>query len=252
MERSTMDINEREQKFEIDLADIFFLIKKKIVGIIIFAIIGGAAVGLYTYFRIAPTYKATSKIYIASSTGESVISISDLQIGSNLAADYQELLMSRPVLQSIVTNLDLKFSYENLKSMITISNPTGTRILEISCVSTDAQMSADIATEMANLSIKWLPEIMSAKVPTIVEDALPASNRVGPSYTRNIAIGAIVGAVLFFGICFIQFMLNDTVKDESDVERYFGMTPLTVIPEMIEDSKKQRPQKKASKTQSKK
>lgn len=226
-----MDVNERNQEAEINLSDVLYLLKRKLVGIIIFAVIGGLAVGLYTFFRIAPTYEATSKVYIVSSN-ESVIKLSDLQMGTSLAADYQQLLKTRPVMQQVIQKLNLNMKYSELSGMITIKNPSDTRILTITATTKDPELSAQIATAMAEVAQDYLPDVMdSSKTPRIIETALAPSSSVGPNYIRNIVIGAVVMAVLYFAFCFIQFILDDTIKSEADVERYFGITPLAVIPE---------------------
>ena len=42
---------------------------------------------------------------------------------------------------------------------------------------------------------------------------------------------ALIGMIIMLGIFTIQFMLDDTFKTADDIEREFGVIPLTVIPE---------------------
>ena len=96
-----MDSNKRvgeNEEITIDLFEILYLFRQKIVFIIIALLVGAIAAGLYTKLMITPKYSATSKIYIVSSSSSSVVNLSDLQIGTNLAPDYKELMTARPLL----------------------------------------------------------------------------------------------------------------------------------------------------------
>lgn len=246
-----MDVNEKNQEMEINLSDVLYLLKRKLVGIILFAILGGLAVGLYTYFRIAPTYEASSKVYIVSSN-DTIIKLSDLQMGTTLAADYIQILKTRPVLAEVQKSLkeeipDFDMSVGALSGAISIKNPADTRILVITVTTTRREWTDDIANKMAEVAKSELQRVMdTSKTPQIIEPAVEPSGAVGPNYVRNIVIGAVVMAVLYFAFCFIQFILDDTLKSEADIERYFGITPLAVIPE-YKDLDKTEPEQTASK-----
>ena len=44
-------------------------------------------------------------------------------------------------------------------------------------------------------------------------------------------IGALIGLLLLAGLYTVQFLLDDTLMTAEDVEKEFGVMPLTVIPE---------------------
>jgi capsular polysaccharide biosynthesis protein len=44
-------------------------------------------------------------------------------------------------------------------------------------------------------------------------------------------MGALIGMILVLGLYTVQFLLDDTFKSADDIEREFGVIPLTVIPE---------------------
>ena len=78
-----------EQVLEIDLVALLYSWLEKIHWIVAAALLGAAIAGVIVFRMVTPIYQATSKIYIVGS--DTAISLSDLQIGSNLAADYQEV-----------------------------------------------------------------------------------------------------------------------------------------------------------------
>lgn len=221
---------ERDEEVTIDLLEVFYLLRQHIVWILLFAVIGGLLAGVVTYFGITPLYTATSQLYIVSASND-VINLSDLQIGTNLAADYKELILLRPVLQQVIDNLDLDISTTSLRNMLNVSNTTGTRILRITATTTNPDLSRDIANEMASVARDWLPEAMNGKTPNIVETAIAPKSRSSPSYTRNAMVGVLFGAVIVCAFLVIRMLMNDTVVTAEDMEKYFGSMPLTTIPE---------------------
>ncbi|OUN22684.1 Wzz/FepE/Etk N-terminal domain-containing protein [Pseudoflavonifractor sp. An85] len=222
----------------IDLKDIFFILRQKWLKIIAFFVLGAVVAGLVTVFVITPKYTATASIYVVSASNDSVVDLTDLQIGTSLTADYETLLMGRPMMESVIKNLKLEgTTVEDLKSMISISNPTGTRILNIKATSADPQQARDIANEMAKLGVSWLPEVMDSNAPNIAEEAVTPTSPSSPSLVRNIALGALVFAVLYVAFVVVRFMMNDTIRSSEELERYFGIVPLAVVPEADGDAR---------------
>lgn len=221
----------QEEEDTIDLVEVFYLFWGHLWQIIVCMILGAAVAFAYTYFLVTPQYQATAKIYIVSASNDSVVNLADLQIGASLTADYQELLLSRPLLQDVISNLSLDMDYRTLESMISITNTTDTRILKIVVTSPDPQKSADIANELVAQAEIYLPNIMETDPPNLVESAIAPTAKSSPSYSKNTMLGGLVGAVLFCGILLVRFLVNDTFVTPDDVAKYLGVQPLATIPE---------------------
>ena len=215
----------------IDLVELFYVLWGHAWQIILCLIAGAAIAFAYTYFLVTPLYKATSSIYIVSASNNSVVNLTDLQIGAQLTADYQELMRSRPLLEDVIENLDLDMSTSALSSMITITNTSDTRILKITVTSPDPQESADIANELVNQACIYLPDIMETDEPNLVEEAIPPTYKSSPSYAKNLVLGGLIGAILCCGVLVLRYLMNDTFVTPDDVSRYLGVQPLAVIPE---------------------
>ena len=98
-----MTLTVREQQDdEIDLVALFYLLWGHMLQIIACVIVGGAAAFAYTYFMVTPLYQATSKMYVASATYNSIVDIYDMQLGSQLALDYEQLILSRPLMEDAI------------------------------------------------------------------------------------------------------------------------------------------------------
>jgi capsular polysaccharide biosynthesis protein len=174
-------------------------------------------------------------------------------VGTTLSEDYQELLKTRPVILSVIENLGLEdtYSYEGMCNMISISTGSSSRILRIIVTSADPQMAEQIANCLAEKAVEYLPEVMETSAPNIAEKAIVPTAKTSPNNTGNALKGGLLGAILCMGILVIIYLLDDTLKDAEDVESYFGVMPLTVIPEgymgKSENKKKKKKGKKGSK-----
>lgn len=221
----------QEAEDTIDLVEVFYLFWGHLWQIILCLLLGAALAFSYTYFLVTPLYQASAKIYIVSASNDSVVNLSDLQIGASLTADYQELLLSRPLLQDVINNLSLDMDYKALEGMISITNTTDTRILKILVTSPDPQESADIANELVNQANIYLPNIMETDTPNLVESAIAPASKSSPSYSKNTLLGGLAGVVLCCAVLLVRFLMNDTFVTPDDIAKYFGVQPLATIPE---------------------
>ena len=229
-----------QQEDEIDLVELFYLLWGHMLQIIACVIVGGAAAFAYTYFLVTPMYQATSKMYIVSASSNSIVNLSDLQLGSQLTADYQQLLLSRPLLEDVIDTLELNTSVRALGRLVSIGNPDDTRILTITVTYPDPQLASDIANEIARQAAVYLPRIMESPTPNIYEEAVVPTQKSSPSYSRNTLLGAMALAVVYCGILVVRYLMDDSFKTPEDINRYFGVQPLAVIPEGDFDAKRSR------------
>lgn len=223
----------QEDEIEIDLKEIFWILKKKLWLIILAAIIGMGITGSYSYFMIKPTYSSTSLIYIdsgSSSLSGKISSLADLQIGEALTADYSVIIKSRPVLEEVIMNLGLNTTYKQLSNLISVSSPSDTRMLRITVTAGDPQTAARIVNELDEVCIWRIQELVSSVVPQIVEEGVEEPNKVSPSNTKNALLGGFAGAFIIIAIYVLKMIFNDTIKTDEDIEKYIGLPVLSEIP----------------------
>ncbi|MCM1273705.1 MAG: Wzz/FepE/Etk N-terminal domain-containing protein [Clostridium sp.] len=223
-----------EEEKEIDLLEIGSILLDKLHFIIMYMLLGAVLLNACSYFLIEPTYQSTAKLYVVSASDDSVVNLSDLNIGTSLTADYEQLILSYPVLDKVIARLNLDMTSTELAEKISLVNPDSTRILNITATTTDPELSMNIANTVAEVSVEYLPEAMSTQAPNIAQVAKLATHKAGPSCMRYTVIGAILAAVIYCGIVIVQLFLDDTIHTAEDMEKHFGIVPLTSIPESEE------------------
>ena len=232
-----------EEETEIDLIDLAWALLDKIHYIVLCFLIGAVIMNAYSYFLVRPTYKSTAKMYVVSASKNSVVDLDALNIGTSLTADYEQLMLSYPVLEQVINKLNLDMDSDTLAKMITLENPTDTRILNINVVSTDPKSARDIANTLMDVSVDYLPKTMSTNAPNVAQKAKLADHKDGPSYTKYTMIGALAGAFLYCMYLVVKYLMDDTIHTADDMEKYFDIVPLAVIPD-VEELASEKQQKK--------
>lgn len=235
---------------EIDLLELLLALKKRIVWIVIAALLGGTLAGAFSYFAITPQYESTAMMYVVSKE-TTLTSLADLQIGSQLTKDYKVIVTSRPVLQDVVDNLNLSITYKQLKNKLEIGNPNDTRILSITATDPDPEMAKRIADAVASTSAEYIGDIMEMVPPKMIESGEIPTEKAKPSNGKNALLGALAAMVLVCGLVTAEFLLNDTVQTEEDVTKYLGLSVLAAVPQREgeeEEDKEAMAKNKSSKT----
>ena len=217
------------EEIEIDLLELFFVLRKNIVAIILASLIGTAVFGAYSFLIAKPVYESTSKLYILSQS-TSLTSFADIQISNSLAKDYEEMIFSRPVVMQVAQNLNLDYKYEELRDMVTVENPADTRCLNITCHSNDMQEASDIANEFATVAKRQISDIMDTDEPALYESAIANEDPIKPEKIKNMIIGFLLGFIIACGIIIVRYMLNDSLKSDDDIEKFLGLNTLASIP----------------------
>ena len=150
---------QKDEEMEIDLIEVFHLFLKRWWLIVGCGILCAAAAFGFTKAFVTPQYKATSMIYILSKT-TSISSAIDLQLGKQLTVDFQTLATSRTVVERVIDELNLDTTYEELVEQITVTNPSGSQILEIAVLDPDPQMACDISNAMSDTTAERVAEVM--------------------------------------------------------------------------------------------
>ena len=231
------------EEMEIDLLELLMVMKKHLAAILLAGIVGLVIMFACTTILMTPLYSASSMMYVMPDNSNSNSStLSDMQVGQQLTSDYSSMIESRSFMEDVIKKLNLTIDYQQLLEKVEVTNPTSSRILQVTVNDPNPQTAADIANEVASVAESKLKEItgMQAAVPE-----KPSS----PSLKKNCALGLLAGIVLAMAVITVLYLMDDTIKTEDDIEKYLGMTTLAVLP--YNGKKQQRQAKKQKKQRAK-
>lgn len=225
-----IDGNKQDDEVEIDLLEIFYVLKSKFLVLLTVGLLIGCLCGVFTKFAMTPVYTSRSSILVLSKE-TTLTSLADIQLGTSLTSDYTVLIKCTPVLEQVIKNLELDISSDALRNSISIENPSDSRILEISVQNADPEMAKKIVDEIANVASNYIGDKMEVIPPKIIETGKIPTVQSSPSMKKNVAMGFILGIVAAAAVVVVITIMDDTLKSEDDIAKYLGVSVLAVVPD---------------------
>lgn len=218
-----------DDEFEIDLLELGAVLLGHWKLILLCTLLCAGAAYSYCRFLVTPQYSSTAGLYVFSKS-TSVTSLADLQVGSNLTTDYETVITGRPVLERVITRLKLEENYDQLRAKISVSNPSDSRILYITCTDPSAFRAKEIADRTASIAATFISQKMDQDPPSIIQTGYTDGAPVSPRTTRTTAVGGILGMLIAMVIVTVMYLMNDTLITPEDVQTKIGLEVLASLP----------------------
>ncbi|KAB7671738.1 YveK family protein [Bacillus sp. B1-b2] len=202
------------------IKEIFTVLKKRLLLIILVSLGTGAISGLFTYYTVEPVYQTSSQLLVAKTMAE-IGDVSDLDIRSNMdLIDTYIVIMRNPViLNDVVEKLELPISAEALSGQINVSKLDSTQVITITTKDTNPERAAAITNTTVQTFLEKLPSLMKVNNVQVMNDAKVNTNSISPNIVVNIGIAIALGAIIGVGLVLLFEFLDTTVKSKADLER---------------------------------
>lgn len=226
-------MNDLNDMRSITLKDLWDLFIHHISVIILAAVIATVAFFSVDMVTYDPEYSSTGTMYILRQNASDVSSgeaANELSLALRLVYDCNYFLKSRTVLNTVIEDLELDMTYNELYSRISTSNPTNTRVLEITVRGETPEQAKAIVDRICDIGPGKIEEAMGFSQVNLYEyGTLPT----GPSNTPNVMKYAAVGvaaAVIVYAVYLMMFILDDRLRTDEDIENALGLSILAEIP----------------------
>lgn len=235
-------MDERNGELEIDLLQMLGAVWRRIWLVILSTVLLGAAAFGGTYFLIAPSYEANALFYVNNSTlslGSAGMSIStgEISAAKTLVDTYITILGTRGTLNEVIEMSGVRYDVAQLNDMIEAKAVNNTEIFQVKVTSNSPREAELIANTIAEVLPNRIADIVSGSSVRIVDYAVIPSVRSGPSYSRNTAIGALLGILLSVGAIVLMEILDTSIRSEQNLLQLYSDIPiLASIPDMRQTS----------------
>ena len=214
---------------EINLKEVYSYFKSRllwmILAIVVIVIIGN----VYTILTRVPMYQSNTTIVLVGESKKEY-SQTDSQLNQNLIGTYSEIITSRKVLQQVIDNLKLKMTVDELSKKITTSSVEDTEIIRITVNNEKKKMAAEIANEVADVFSDEIQDIYNLENVAIIDKAEVAKEPYNINYVKDNVIYLMIGVVLSFGVVFVMYYFDTTIKSSEIVEEKLGLTVIGIVP----------------------
>lgn len=216
----------------ISLRELFYTLRKRMWLIISITIVATLASGILSFYVLTPIYSSSTQLLVnQEKSDQPVYNIGEIQTNLQLINTYNVIIKSPAILDLVAKELDLDVTAEQLNSKITVGSEKDSQVLSISVQDPEPQMATDIANTTAKVFQKEIVKIMNVDNVSILAVAKTKENPapIKPQPVLNIAIALVVGLMLGVGLSFLLEYLDNTIKNEMDVEKVLGLSVLGAI-----------------------
>ena len=184
---------------------------------------------MYAIVIQTPMYNSSTTVILGGSS--ETITQNDITINKNLVNTYAEIVKSRRVLEQVIDELSLDLSYSELSNSITVQPVNNTEIIKIIVNSDDSLEAMNIANSTANHFTKEIKELYNMNNVSILDSAIEATSPYNINIPKQLCIYLILGTVIAFGIIFIIFYFDRTIKSVEQVEQKIKLPILGSVQE---------------------
>ncbi len=227
-----MKLKIQKQKMNINVLTGLVISKLKLI--IISMVIFGLAGFFIAEFMLDKQYEATAQIYIVGRQVDSSGEYTDAHAYPILANDYKTLLTGKSVVEKVIAELGISIEAARLVDKAVITVVPESRILSITVTDKNPYNAKIIADVWADIASESICSIMEVEAANIFEYGSASDKAVNSKVALYIILGMLLGAVIEIGIVVILYLMNDTIKNQEDVDTYLGLDTLALIPSVQE------------------
>lgn len=223
----------------ISLGQIFAILRKHIIAIIVATCAGGVVAAAVTFLVMQPKYESTAMVLVNRKQTTAAGQYNDLQTDLQMINTYKDIITKDVVLSPVRENLQKKGvvvgSTGELANEITVSNNTNSQVMSVTAKADDPYTARAIVNETAEVFRNKITSIMTnAKNVTIISRGTLNKGAVSPRKKLNILIGLLAGLVVGILFAFLRELTDRTVKDPAFITDTLDLPLLGTITEVDE------------------
>lgn len=235
----------------ISLKELFTTLKKRLGLILIITAIATMTSGVISYFFITPIYQTSTQILVnQSQADQQQFNPNQIQTNLQLINTYNVIIKSPAILDKVKSELDLTESTGVLNGKITVGSEKDSQVVLITVQDENPEKAALIANTVAATFQSEIKNIMKVDNVSILSkaDIGEQLSPIKPKPVLNMAIAFVVGLMSGVGLAFLLEYLDNTIKDEQEIEKLLELPVLGSIALMERDDELEEKQVKSSKT----
>ncbi|MCP1493977.1 capsular polysaccharide biosynthesis protein [Peribacillus frigoritolerans] len=215
----------------ISIKDIFKTLKKRWKLIMLLTLIAAFISGSISYFLLTPVYESSTQILVNQKQAENQLDSTQIRSNIDMINTYSVIIKSPAILEKVIDELELDQSVEQLSEKITINSQENSQVFSLTVQDSNPTKAVEIVNTVSATFQKEIKDIMNVDNVSVLakaeikDDPTP----VKPNPLLNIAIAVVVGLVAGVGLAFLLEYMDNTIKDEEDIERILELPVLGSI-----------------------
>ncbi len=224
---------------KVDLQTILKLLLAKLRWLVLCAVVGAIAFGCFAKFLMPPKYTSGVSMYVSNiadaAKQEVAATYSNLASAEWLVLTYTDVLKYSASLEKVLPLLSRNITVQQLSKMVSVAGIEGTAMMRINITADDPVFAAEVCNALAGIAPEILQNVESGSVRVI------GKARTGVKTSPNIPKMAVIGLLAGFVLCalfiVLRYLLDNTVKTESDLKARLQVPVLGTIPGFEQETK---------------
>ncbi len=208
----------------LDIKQLWSVLRRRILPVAVSAVIAGAAGFAAAKFLVPKKYESSAMLYVENNqnTGET-LNINDITAAQKLVNTCQIIFQSNKMLDSVIFELDLPYTKEELSKMISVTSVNSTEVMRVTAESGDPELSADIVNVLVELARDEFMRVIKSGSIEVVEYGEIADKPSSPGVVLFSAGGFIIGAAAAYIFFFARELLSVTVTPADDLAKIYDI-----------------------------
>ena len=224
-----------EQGYGVVILELMQTLKDKIALIMIATVAAALAGWAVSSFFVPRRYEASVNMIVNTRTDMNTVVTSDnISSAQNLVDTYAIIIKSNKVLNSVIDELDLNMSYEELSRQISVDAINRTQVMKIAAQCRDPRLAEQIVHTISQIAPAIVADAVEAGSCKVVSDVYSSQKPVSPNIPRTTILFGALAFLLMCAIVVLRELFNDYIVDDADMEKKLGISALGVIPD-VED-----------------
>ncbi len=225
---------------EINLKEFWDYYKKYLLYIILLCVICAGVMYYYSENIKKPMYSSYAKVVLVkdgetNNLKDNGITQNDINLNQKLVSTYTQIIKSKLVVNKVIDELALDYTYDKLLSEINVTSVDDTELLKITVTDKNPETASIIANRIVEVFGREVKDIYKINNVSVLEKAEIPTKPSNIHTVKDMVIAALVGFVLSSGIVFVVFYFDDTLRDIETVEKEIE---LPIIAKVFKDKSK--------------
>lgn len=217
-----------------DYIDIFDILRRVWVyklPVIALAILVAVLCVIRVEFFVEDQFVSSGMLYVSNQKAdadedEKALSQSDINTAKSLSATYREILKTRSFLAEVENEIGGKYSWKQIKSMVSVSAVSSTELIQIAVVANTREDAYLIADAMINQAPDKLEAIFGNGTVKIVDEAAIPTGAVGKGTMGEAVKGGAIGLFIGLAIVVVIGLFDTKIRKSEDVAKRYNISIL--------------------------
>ena len=200
---------------EINLVEVLSYFKSKlslIISVVLMIVFLG---NIYSFYLKKPMYQSNTTVLLVNETTNN---FNEVQLNKNLTTTYTEIIKSRRVLDQVIRELNYDYTTKQLTEQIGVEAVGDTHLIRIT-------------EQKATTFTKEIKVLYHMENVSVVDKAVVSDVPYNINYLKDNIIYFGIGIILMFGIVFVMYYFDTSIKSSDIIENKLGLTVIGIVPE---------------------